>query len=174
MAMQTIKCGGFVSEEIQKVNSNFSEIENDYAKKSELPSVPMNVSSFTNDANYVNQSQLSQAVNGISVPTKTSQLQNDSGFVTNAAIPTKTSQLTNDSNFATTNDVNAVGSTKVTFTASQWTGGSFTTPANGKNVGVVMRKNGSTYSAVLVDVSVSGTNIVITADEAFDGYVMLV
>lgn len=34
------------------------------------------------------------------VPTKTSQLQNDSGFITDADIPTKTSDLINDSNFS--------------------------------------------------------------------------
>lgn len=41
----------------------------------------------------------------IAVPTKTSQLQNDSNFATKTDIPTKTSQLTNDSNFATTADI---------------------------------------------------------------------
>lgn len=44
----------------------------------------------------------------IEVPTKTSDLQNDSGFITASdipTIPTKTSQLTNDSNFATTEDI---------------------------------------------------------------------
>ena len=41
----------------------------------------------------------------LSVPTKTSELQNDSNFVTTADIPTKTSQLTNDSNFAVTADI---------------------------------------------------------------------
>ena len=49
------------------------------------------------------------------VPTKTSQLTNDSNFITNndivgkadkSEIPTKTSQLTNDSNFITNNDIN--------------------------------------------------------------------
>ena len=40
-----------------------------------------------------------------SVPTKTSELQNDSGFITQSDIPTKTSQLTNDSNFAVTADI---------------------------------------------------------------------
>lgn len=39
------------------------------------------------------------------IPTKTSQLTNDSNFATKDQLPTKTSQLTNDSNFATTNDV---------------------------------------------------------------------
>lgn len=38
-----------------------------------------------------------------SIPTKTSDLTNDSGFVTSAAVPTKTSDLTNDSGFITKN-----------------------------------------------------------------------
>lgn len=39
------------------------------------------------------------------VPTKTSDITNDSGFITSAAVPTKTSDLTNDSGFIT-NQVN--------------------------------------------------------------------
>lgn len=38
---------------------------------------------------------------GINIPTKTSDLDNDSGFVTSADIPTKTSELDNDSGFIT-------------------------------------------------------------------------
>ena len=41
----------------------------------------------------------------IDVPTKTSDLTNDSGFITNADVPTKTSDLTNDSGFITSADV---------------------------------------------------------------------
>lgn len=37
----------------------------------------------------------------LDIPTKTSDLTNDSGFITNADIPTKTSDLTNDSGFIT-------------------------------------------------------------------------
>lgn len=54
------------------------------------------------------------------IPTKTSELTNDSGFITSSdipTIPTKTSQLENDSNFAKTNTPNSWGSTQ-TFTAS--------------------------------------------------------
>lgn len=40
-----------------------------------------------------------------SIPTKTSDLTNDSGFITSASVPTKTSDLTNDSGFIT-NTVN--------------------------------------------------------------------
>lgn len=46
------------------------------------------------------------------VPTKTSQLQNDSGFITASdipTIPTKTSQLTNNSGFITAADIPGVG-----------------------------------------------------------------
>lgn len=53
------------------------------------------------------------------IPTKTSELENDSGFITSSdipTIPTKTSQLENDSNFAKTNTPNSWGSTQ-TFTA---------------------------------------------------------
>ena len=51
---------------------------------------------------------------------------------------------------------------------------SFTTAANGKSPSVVMRKSGSNYGIALVDVKLTGTNIVITSDEAFEGYIILV
>ena len=39
------------------------------------------------------------------IPTKTSELQNDSGFITSSDLPTKTSQLVNDSGFTTASDL---------------------------------------------------------------------
>lgn len=39
------------------------------------------------------------------VPTRTSQLINDSGFITNATLPTKTSELTNDSGYITESEL---------------------------------------------------------------------
>lgn len=39
------------------------------------------------------------------IPTKTSDLTNDSGFITASSLPTKTSQLTNDSGFITSGDI---------------------------------------------------------------------
>ena len=42
---------------------------------------------------------------GIIIPTKTSDLDNDSGFITSADVPTATSDLTNDSGFITTSDL---------------------------------------------------------------------
>lgn len=52
------------------------------------------------------------------VPTKTSQLQNDSGFVTSADVPSKTSDLVNDSGFLTSAVTSFNGQTgAVTYTA---------------------------------------------------------
>jgi hypothetical protein len=45
------------------------------------------------------------------VPTKTSDLTNDSGFITSADVPTKVSELTNDSGFLTSSDVSTVAIT---------------------------------------------------------------
>lgn len=39
------------------------------------------------------------------VPTKVSQLENDTGYITEDDVPTKTSDLTNDSGYITTNDI---------------------------------------------------------------------
>ncbi|MBO7716785.1 MAG: hypothetical protein J6S85_24675 [Methanobrevibacter sp.] len=36
-------------------------------------------------------------INTPTIPTKTSDITNDSGFITSASVPTKTSDLTNDS-----------------------------------------------------------------------------
>lgn len=47
----------------------------------------------------------------VTVPTKTSDLQNDSGFVTSSAIPTKTSDLQNDSGFITSSSLPTVDQT---------------------------------------------------------------
>lgn len=54
--------------------------------------IPEKTSDLRNDSGFVTANDL---------PTKTSDLQNDSGFITNAVIPTRTSQLNNDSGFIT-------------------------------------------------------------------------
>lgn len=57
-----------------------------------LPPVPTKTSQLTNDSGFITNAN---------IPTKTSQLTNDSGFITDADVPTKTSELTNDSGFIT-------------------------------------------------------------------------
>ncbi len=46
-----------------------------------------------------------QATSISNIPTTTSQLTNDSGFITSSSVPTSTSQLTNDSGFITSSSV---------------------------------------------------------------------
>ena len=58
----------------------------------DLPSIPSKTSDLQNDSGFITIS---------SVPTKTSDLQNDSGFITISSVPTKTSDLQNDSGFIT-------------------------------------------------------------------------
>lgn len=53
------------------------------------------------DNQLLTQYDLNGYAKSSDVPTKTSQLTNDSGFAKSSDIPTKTSQLTNDSNFLT-------------------------------------------------------------------------
>ena len=48
----------------------------------------------------------------VDVPAKTSELVNDSGYITIASVPTKVSQLTNDSNYATQSDVSSAVASK--------------------------------------------------------------
>lgn len=175
MAMQTIKNGGFVAEEIGKINDNFAEIENDYAKQTDIPSVPTKTSQLSNDSGFITASAIP------SIPSKTSDLQNDSGFITSTAIANKVDKeagkglSTEDYTTAEKTKLSGLSApTKTTFTTNSWTNGTFTTAANGKTPVAVMRKDGSNYGIALVDVQVVSTNIVITADEAFDGYVISV
>lgn len=78
-------------------------------------SIPSKTSDLTNDSGFITSA---------SVPTKTSDLTNDSGFITSSSVPTKTSDLTNDSGFITTETDPTVpswakASTKPTYTAQE-------------------------------------------------------
>ena len=58
--------------------------------------IPTKTSQLENDSGFIT---------AIDLPTKTSQLENDSGFTTASDLPTKTSQLENDSGFITVGDL---------------------------------------------------------------------
>ena len=60
--------------------------------RNSLPTVPTKVSDLTNDSGYITSSAL---------PTKVSDLTNDTGFITASAIPTNVSAFTNDSGYLT-------------------------------------------------------------------------
>ena len=73
--------------------------------------VPTTVIPYEYEVKQTSTSGLFEVINAYvpDVPIKTSQLQNDSGFITSSdipTIPTKTSQLENDSNFAKTTEAN--------------------------------------------------------------------
>ena len=92
-----------------------------YAKAADIPTVPTNVSAFTNDAGYIT-----------SAPTKTSDLTNDSGFITSAALPTDVSDLNNDAGYVTQQDIGALMPLPVTMG-----GTGATTPAGARaNLGL--------------------------------------
>lgn len=61
----------------------------------------LNNSSFTAEQ----WATINSGITENSIPTKTSELINDSNFATASAIPTKTSDLTNDSNYTTSEDI---------------------------------------------------------------------
>jgi hypothetical protein len=67
-----------------------------YSDLSGKPTIPTKTSDLVNDSNFMES---------VTVPTKTSQLTNDSNFVTTNAVPTNISQLSNDSNFITISSV---------------------------------------------------------------------
>lgn len=71
---------------------------NDLTDKPTIPTVPTKTSELTNDSGFITANDIPAAQE---VPTKTSDLTNDSGFITSADLPTKTSDLTNDSGFIT-------------------------------------------------------------------------
>lgn len=65
--------------------------------------VPTKTSQLDNDSDLATNASVDEKIGGVtsSIPTKTSQLENDSGFITVDDVPTKTSELVNDSDFAT-------------------------------------------------------------------------
>lgn len=93
--------------------------------------VPTKTSDLTNDSGFVT-----------SVPTKTSDLTNDSGYITSSALPTKVSDLTNDAGYIT-----GYTETDPVFTAS---------PAHGITSANITEWNGkATVSSVSVSLAVA-------------------
>ena len=82
-------------EELKAQTSYLKEAINSGSGGTGAP-VPTRVSQLENDSNYAVREEL---------PTKTSELENDSNLAYVEDIPTKVSQLTNDSNFATKSEV---------------------------------------------------------------------
>lgn len=73
-----------------KLNANHIDVAN------------INLSSFKGSLNY------NRLSNTPTIPTKISQLQNDSGFITISSVPTKVSQLQNDSKFVKSESITTI------------------------------------------------------------------
>ena len=184
MAIQQIVLGGYVDEEVAKINSNFDQC----VTESEIPSVPTKVSQLQNDSSYQTATQVQTTVNNavgaLDIPTKTSDLTNDSNFVDETALSAKVDKIagkdlsTNDYTTADKTKVGRLG--KIDFTTSNFgskqTDGYYyaTLSAGGKYPVRVMRKSGSDYEEVLVHSKVSGNNIILCSQVAFEGYVVTV
>ena len=85
------------------ITENTISVEN-YDNLATKDEIPTNTSDLTNDSGFITSSDIPE------IPTKTSDLTNDSGFITSSdipEIPTKTSDLTNDSDFTTNQYVNS-------------------------------------------------------------------
>lgn len=80
----------------------------------EIPTVPTNVSAFTNDSGYITTNAIPKNISTFTndagyitsdaiptVPTNVSAFANDSGYITANAIPTNISTFTNDSGYTT-------------------------------------------------------------------------
>ena len=109
--------GGITSQtEIDNLTTQIEEIAeqvigDDYYNKEEINGmfddldIPTKTSELTNDSGFITAEDIP------AIPTKTSELENDSGFITAEdipTIPTKTSELTNDSGFTTIDDAATV------------------------------------------------------------------
>lgn len=70
----------------------------DYALKEEIPTVPTNISAFTNDSGYAIEENINEAINDIN-----NNLTNN--YAKKEEIPTNVSNLTNDSGYVTSNEV---------------------------------------------------------------------
>ena len=92
---------GSTDEQINK--SHLTTTLSEYATQSwvsqifaTITSIPTKLSQLANDTGFITSAAL---------PTKLSQLANDTGFITSAALPTKLSQLANDTGFITHQDI---------------------------------------------------------------------
>ena len=78
-----------------------TQLFGDYARKLIISSLNGTYNVSVTSDQIIMRDELSGYAKSSDIPTKTSQLTNDSGFAKASDVPTKTSQLTNDSNFLT-------------------------------------------------------------------------
>ena len=109
--IETVQSNFYTKEEIDQLHEILNNKDLQFEEKFNNISnyLPRTLSSFINDMNFVTEENFEEILSGIEIPIKTSQLENDAGYITekNLAenvvnkIPITTSQLVNDSNYVT-------------------------------------------------------------------------
>ena len=141
-----------------------SQARQDLLSKADINQVPTKTSELTNDSGFITSSDIP------SIPTKTSELTNDSGFITSSdipTIPTKTSELTNDSNFVTSSDVaTSIASSKTWIYIGEDT--SLSIPSGAKEIMVIATVGSNVNVKFLFNIC---TNTLTTGQQGFNqGY----
>lgn len=189
MARQTIKLGELVKTAWQKVNANFEELYNSIANKVDKEAGKVLSSNDYTDAEKTKLSGIaanaqvnvieSVKVNGTALTPSSKAVNIDlSGKVDKV---TGKGLSTNDFTDAYKTKIDGAASVvKKTFAANGWgTAGSdgyynMTIAAAGKYPVKVMRSDNGTYTEALVQTAVSGNNVVITSEETFEGYLIVI
>lgn len=94
-----------IENDVEDLKGDIDGINRELENKANKSDIPTKTSELENDSDFVTSKDIP------TVPTRTSQLTNDSGFITSRdipTIPTKTSQLENDSDFVTKSELPAV------------------------------------------------------------------
>lgn len=89
---------------VTSVNGKTGNVVLDANDVGALPSsttIPTKTSQLTNDSGFIDAGALSGYAKTSDIPIQTSQLENNSGFITSADVPTKVSELENDSGYIT-------------------------------------------------------------------------
>lgn len=188
MARQTIKLGELVKTAWQKVNENFTELYNSLANKvDKVAGKELSSNDYTN----AEQSKLSGIATGAQVNVIETVKVNGTALTptdkaVNIDLSGKVDKVTGKG--LSTNDFTdaykakadaAVSITKQTFAVNGWgsvgSDGYYTMSiaASGKYPVKVMRNESGTYTEALVQTAISGSNVVITTEETFEGYIVM-
>lgn len=189
MARQTIKLGELVKTAWQKVNANFEELYNSIANKQDKEA---GKGLSTNDYTTAEKTKLSNIaanaqVNVIETVKVNGTALTPSSKAVNIDLSGKVDKVTgkglstNDFTDAYKNKIDGAAAVeKKTFAANGWGSADsdgyydMTIAAGGKYPVKVMRNDNGKYVEALVQTAVSGTNVIVTSEETFEGYLIVI